>query len=69
MSRRRGDMETNFDVRSFDSHLPLEEYREGMATPITFDFPRASTAMAATRLESSPPERPINTFLKPFFRM
>ena len=34
MSRRRGDMETNFDVRSFDSHLPLEEYRALPRTPI-----------------------------------
>jgi hypothetical protein len=39
-----------------------------MLTPVTFSRPRASTAMAATSDESMPPDSPITTCLKPFFR-
>ncbi len=48
--------------------LPSEENRDGMATPITLSEPRASTAITAVRLESTPPDRPITTFRKPFLR-
>jgi len=40
---------------------------EGIRTPSTFSGPRAEAAMAATRLESMPPERPRRTPLKPHF--
>ena len=38
------------------SRLPSDEYRDGMETPTTFSAPSASTATAATRLESMPPD-------------
>lgn len=36
MSRRHklGDMETNYEVRSFDAHIPLEKYRELEKKPL-----------------------------------
>ncbi|MFW6245780.1 MAG: RNA methyltransferase [Fibrobacterota bacterium] len=36
MSRRHklGDMETNYEVRSFDAHIPLEEYRRLEKNPL-----------------------------------
>ena len=46
--------------------LPVEEYRDGIDIPTTFSFPNASTAIVATIAESTPPERPITTFSKPF---
>ena len=45
---------------------PLLEYREGMDRPWTCPAPRASTAMAATSEESTPPDRPITASVKPF---
>jgi len=42
-------------------------YFDGIATPITFSEPRASTAIVAVSAESIPPERPIRTFSKLFF--
>jgi hypothetical protein len=39
-----------------------------MVTPMTLSRPRASTAIAAVRAESMPPESQITTFLKPFLR-
>ena len=53
--------------RGSEEQQPGEEYFEGMAIPITFELPRASTVTVATRLESIPPESPISTFSKPFF--
>ncbi len=35
MARDRGDTETNFEVRSFDRDLPLEEYRRLPRAPLT----------------------------------
>jgi hypothetical protein len=43
-----------------------DEKLDGMATPTTRSRPRASAAMAATRLESMPPDRPTWTRSKPF---
>ena len=34
MARKRGDMETNFEVRSHDSALPLEEFRRLPRAPL-----------------------------------
>ena len=45
----------------------LELYLEGIATPITFSAPNASTQIAAVKAESIPPEIPINTFVNLFF--
>ncbi len=39
----------------------------GMATPMTFCAPRASTAMAATSAESMPPLSPIDDFAEAAF--
>ena len=41
------------------SRLWSLEKRLGMETPVTFSGPRASTATAATTLESMPPDRPM----------
>ncbi len=46
--------------------LPSDEKRDGIATPTTFSLPRASTATAAVRLESMPPDSPITDLRKPF---
>ena len=40
---------------------------DGIDIPITLSFPSASTAIAAVRLESIPPDNPIATLLKLFF--
>ena len=45
-----------------------ELYRLGMATPVTFSAPTASTAMAAVSAESMPPLKPIITCRKPHLR-
>jgi 23S rRNA (guanosine2251-2'-O)-methyltransferase len=34
MARKRGDMETNFEVRSFDAEIPLEEFRRLPRAPL-----------------------------------
>ena len=47
---------------------PPLEYRDGMATPWTWSAPTASTATAATREESIPPDRPMTASVKPFLR-
>ncbi len=39
-----------------------------METQCTFSGPTASTASAATSAESIPPDSPISTDVKPFFR-
>ena len=44
------------------------EKRDGMSTPTTWSGPSASTAIAATSDESTPPDNPIRTLVKPFFR-
>ena len=44
----------------------LEEYLLGIATPFTHFAPSASIAMAATKAESMPPDKPRTTDLKPF---
>ena len=44
----------------------LEEYREGINTPVTFSLPSASTANTATIAESMPPLNPTATLEKPF---
>ena len=44
--------------------LPSDEYRDGMERPHTESGPSASTAMVATRLESTPPESAISTLLE-----
>ena len=41
------------------------EYGPGIAMPVTFSRPTASTAMAAVIDESMPPESPIRTWEKP----
>ncbi|MDT4886449.1 hypothetical protein FQZ97_1227980 [compost metagenome] len=41
-------------------------YRDGSRTAVTFSAPSASTASASTSAESMPPERPSQTFEKPF---
>src|SRR3990172_438647 len=51
------------------SRLSWELYCDGMNTPVTFSFPTASTATAATREESMPPERPMTAALNPAFRV
>ena len=45
-----------------------DEYRDGIDTPCTCSAPSASTAIAAMIDESIPPDSPITTSLKPFFR-
>jgi hypothetical protein len=45
----------------------LDEYLLGIATPLTRFAPKASTAIAATRAESIPPERPRTTERNPIF--
>ena len=45
----------------------FELYLDGIATPITFLEPRASTATVAVNAESIPPDSPISTFSKLFF--
>ena len=52
--------------RRASARVPADEYGEGMVTPVTFSWPSASTAMAATSAESMPPESPMTTCLKPF---
>ena len=44
----------------------LEEYLLGIATPLTRFAPSASIAMAATKAESMPPDKPRTTDLNPF---
>ena len=44
------------------------EYCDGIDTPRTASAPNASTAIAATMLESIPPDNPMTTCLKPFLR-
>src|SRR5947199_219623 len=41
--------------------LPSDEYGPGIPMPVTFSFPIASTAIAATSAESIPPLNPICT--------
>ena len=48
--------------------LASEVYRDGIMTPLTDSRPRASTAMHATREESTPPLSPSTTVRIPFFR-
>ena len=48
--------------------LPSEEYGPGMATPVTFSFPTAATAMQATTEESMPPLSPTSVFWNPHLR-
>ncbi len=48
--------------------LPSLEKRDGMSTPTTWLGPSASTAIAATSDESMPPDNPMSTSVKPFFR-
>ncbi len=43
-----------------------DEYRLGIATPLTRFAPSASIAIAATSAESMPPDKPRTTDLKPF---
>ncbi len=45
---------------------PSLEYRDGMVTPWTCSGPRASTATAATRDESMPPDSPMTASVNPF---
>ena len=52
---------------SASSILSLEVYWEGISTPFTFSFPRASTAIVAVKELSIPPLSPITTFSKLFF--
>ena len=52
------------------SASPMEsgpEKRDGIATPWTCSAPSASTAMVATSDESTPPDSPSTTSVKPFF--
>ena len=56
-------------IAAASSRLSCDVKREGMRTPITFSGPRASAATTAVRAESTPPESPINTFLKFCFLM
>ena len=59
-----------FSARSTASDTePSEEYRDGSDTPVTFSGPSASTAIAATRAESIPPDNATNTFSNPLFSM
>ena len=44
-----------------------DEYLLGIATPFTRLAPSASTASAATKAESIPPDSPTTTLRKPFF--
>jgi hypothetical protein len=46
-----------------------EEYGPGMATPVTFSRPTASTAIAAVSDESMPPLKPMSTREKPHLRL
>ncbi len=39
-----------------------------MLTPTTFPLPIASTAIAATKLESTPPDRAMTAFSNPVLR-
>ena len=49
--------------------LPWDEYGPGMAIPVTFCAPIASTARTAVNEESMPPLNPISAFEKPHLRM
>lgn len=51
-------------ARSFDRSAVK---RDGKRTAVTFSAPIASTAMASTTDESSPPDRPSHTLSNPFF--
>jgi hypothetical protein len=44
-------------------------YGDGIITARTLSLPSASTAMASTRAESMPPDRPSSTPGKPFLPM
>ena len=48
--------------------LPSEEKGPGMATPIMFSAPIASTPMIAVTEESIPPLNPTMTFWEPHLR-
>ena len=48
--------------------LPRLENGDGISTPSTFRAPSASTAIAAVRAESMPPDRPSRLRLNPHFR-
>ncbi len=52
--------------RAASARVPLEENCEDIVTPVTLAGPSASHAMAATRDESIPPERPSTTWRNPF---
>src|SRR5262245_25307240 len=49
--------------------LPFDEKGEGIETPKTLAFPKASTANTAVTAESIPPLRPITTLLNPHLRV
>ena len=46
MARDQGDMETNFEVRSHDLEIPLEEYRARL-TELLLELARTQRALAA----------------------
>ena len=52
--------------RAASLRVPVEEYCDGMVTPVTLAAPSASQAMATTSAESMPPESPSATWLNPF---
>ena len=47
---------------------PVEEKRDGINTPCTRAGPRASAAIVATSEESTPPDKPTSTSVKPFLQ-
>ena len=51
------------------SMLLCEENCDGMAMPVTFFAPSASTASAAVTAESMPPESPMTTSVNPHLTM